>query len=408
MDKDDRPIRPAVVWLDIRAQKEADELLRKLGPQAYRSHTGYPFPQGISSAPKLMWLSRNEPGNWKRVRHVAMLPEFIGHRLTGRYVCDPSDMGSSGFYGHLGWWGDALKAAAMPREFFGEVKRSGERIGEMTASAAAELSLEPGLPVGVGSNDQLTGAIGVGNVQPGLMSGAIGTAMGIIGTLPGDTPDTGRLPAYDHAVPDRKFALTFSITTGILLKWYRDRFAEGKNYGDLVRIAGEVEIGANGLTLLPHFAGMATPTFDSSVRGGLVGLTLAHGQAHVARAILEAVGFMVRDAAELMRANFHRDWQSLRILGGATRSPVWIQMVADIAEMPIELPLSSEAAVFGGAILGGVAGGLLPGIIPASERFYRPARVFAPGPDSEKYRTPCRRYRAIMEQLYPGALGLVE
>jgi len=406
LDKAHRPIRPAVVWLDVRAQKEADELVQKLGPEAWRARTGYPFCQAISSAPKLMWLARQEPEHWRRAHHVAMLPEFIGHRLTGQYVCDPADMESTGFYGDLGWWDEALKAAGIPKELFGHVKNSGERIGALTASAAKELSLEPDLPVGVGSNDQLTGAVGVGNVRPGVMSGAVGTAMAIIGTLPGDAPTRGNLPADRHAAPGLRYALTFSITSGILLKWWRDGFAPGKSYDELVAMASSVEIGAGGLTLLPHFAGSATPTFNSSVRGGLVGLTLAHGQAHVVRAVLEAVGFTVRDSAELLRANFHRDWRTLRILGGATRSPAWVQMISDIAGMPIELPHCSEAAVLGGAILGGVAAGALPGIVEASERFYAPARVFNPGPDAGKYHEPYRRYRTAMERMYPGALGL--
>ena len=406
LDKAHRPIRPAVVWLDVRAQKEADELLRKLGPEAWRARTGYPFCQAISSAPKLIWLAREEPEHWRRAHHVAMLPEFIGHRLTGQYVCDPANMESSSFYGDLGWWDEALKAAGIPRELFGDVKDSGERIGALTTAAAKELSLDPGLPVGVGSNDQLTGAIGVGNVRPGLMSGAVGTAMAIIGTLPGDAPPGANLPVDRHAAPGLRYALTFSITSGILLKWFRDGFAPGKSYDDLTAMAASVEIGAGGLTLLPHFAGMATPTFDSSVRGGLAGLTLAHGQAHLVRAVLESVGFMVRDSVELLRANFHRDWRSLRILGGATRSPAWVQMIADIAGMPIELPRCSEAAVFGGAILGGVAAGVLPGIVEASERFYASDRVFTPGADAMKYQEPYRRYRAAMERMYPGALGL--
>ena len=286
------------------------------------------------------------------------------------------------------------------------MKNSGERIGALTAAAAKELSLEPDLPVGVGSNDQLTGAVGAGNVRPGLMSGAVGTAMAIVGTLPGDAPSGKNIHASRHAAPGLRYALTFSNTSGILLKWYRDGFAPGKSYDELVAMASSVEIGAGGLTLLPHFAGMATPTFNSSVRGGFTGLTLTHGQAHMVRAILEAVGFMVRASAELLRANFRRDWRSLRMLGGATRSPAWVQMIADISGMPIELPRCGEAAVFGGAILGGVAAGVLPGIVEASERFYAPARLFALGSDAAKYQEPYRRYRAAMERMYPGALGL--
>lgn len=406
LDNVHRPIRPAVVWLDVRAEGEADELLRALGPEAWRARTGYPFPQTIASAPKLMWLARHERDRWARTRHVAMLPEFIAHRLTGRFACDPDDMASTGVYGEQGWWDEALRAAGIPGELFGEVVLSGRPIGALTASAAGELSLEPGLPVGAGSNDQLTGAIGAGNVRPGVMSGAIGTAMAIVGTLPGDARKDGALPSFAHAAPELRYALTFTITSGILLKWFRDNFAEGESYETLVHAASSVPPGAEGLTLLPHFAGMATPTFNPSVRGALIGLTLKHGRAHMVRAVMESVGFMVRDSAELLRTGFQCDWQSLRVLGGATRSPAWVQMIADIAGVPVELPQCSEAAVLGGAILGGVAADVLPGIVEASERFYRPAGVFTPGGNSAEYREPYERYRKTMDLLYPGALGL--
>lgn len=408
LDEKDCPVRPAIVWLDLRAQSEADELLQKLGARAWRENTGYPFCPAIASAPKLMWLARHESESWKRVRHVAMLPEFISQRLTGQYVCDPCDMESSGFYGDNGWWQEALDAAGIPRSLFGEVKESGELAGRLTASAAAELGLTVGVPVGVGSNDQLTGAIGAGNVRPGMVSGTVGTAMAIIGTLPGDTAAGKNLPSSRHAVLGLRYALTFSNTSGILLTWCRDRFAPGRSYNDLISLACSVEAGAGGVTMLPHFAGMATPTFDSSVRGGLFGLTLAHGQGHILRAAMESVGFMARDAMELLRSNFHLEWRSLRILGGATRLQEWVQMIADITGAPIELPRCSEAAVLGAAILGGVAAGRLPGIAEAAERFYAPARTFAPAPDAARYEKPYRRYRAAMERLYPGALGLSE
>jgi len=407
LDEDCRPLRPAIVWLDTRGTDEAARLLDRLGPDAFRRHTGVPFPRPIASASKIMWLAKHEPKVWARTRRIAMLPEFIGYRLTGNFVCDPANMNSTGLRSAAGWWGDALRVAGIPREFFGKVKPSGEPIGTVAAAAAKELGIEPGVPVGAGSNDQLTGAIGVAGVRPGILSGAIGTAMAIIATLPGDVesarPD---VPVSNHAVAGLKYALTFSVTTGILLKWYRDHFAPEKTYDELVDAASAVEPGADGLTLLPHFSGTAVPTFDPTVRGALLGLTLAHGESHIVRAILEAVGFTVRDAHELMRASFPLAWRAFRVLGGATRSPFWMQLIADIARVPIEKPACGEAAVFGGALLGGVAAGILPDTVDAAERFYRCERVYDPGPDSKQYEKPYSRYREAMEKRYPGALGL--
>ena len=118
------------------------------------------------------------------------------------------------------------------------------------------------------------------------------------------------------------------------------------------------------------------------------------------------VGFTVRDAHELMRACFPLEWRTLRVLGGATRSPYWMQLIADIAQIPIEEPACGEAAVFGGALLGGAAAGVFSDIADAAERFYRCERVYKPGADSKQYEEPYARYRDAMEKLYPGALGL--
>lgn len=407
LDEADRPLRPAIVWLDTRGEAQCRRLLAELGADAYRRHTGTAFPQPISSAPKLMWLAEHEPATWRRIRHVAMLPEFIGHRLTGRYACDPCNLGSSGLLGEDGWWDDALRVAGTPREWFGDVVPTGGLVGTLTPAAAAALGLPPGLPVGSGSNDQLTGAVGVANVRPGILSGAIGTAMALVATLPGaGGPAAPRLAAHAHAVPGLRFALTFAMTTGILLRWYRDKFGGGQSYDELLARAAIVPPGADGLTFLPHFSGIATPTFDATVKGGLTGLTLAHGPEHVVRALIEAVAFTVRDALELLGESYPTRWEVLRVLGGATRSPLWLQLIADVSGLPVERPACHEAAVFGAALAGGVAGGLLPDLVSAAERGYRVDRRWTPGPDRDRYAEPYRRYRQAMEQLYPGALGL--
>ncbi len=409
LDETDRPLRPAIVWLDTRAGEQCQRLLAALGPDAYRRQTGLAFPQPISSAPKLRWIAENEPDVWQRTRHVAMLPEYIGHRLTGQYVCDPCNLSTTGLYSEHGWWHEAMALTGVSRDLFGEVRPTGQPIGATTPDAARALGIESGIPVGVGSNDQLTGAVAVGNVRPGILSGAIGTAMAIVATLPPGGEKTAQppsVPSHPHPVPDRRYALTFAMTTGILLRWYRDRFGRDLDYPQLVERAMRIAPGADGLTLLPHFSGTATPTFDATVRGALLGLSLQHGPDHLVRAILEAVGFTVRDAVELLHANYRVSWQVLRVLGGATRSPAWMQLIADVTGIPIEKPVCSEAAVFGGALCGAVAANLLPSLADAGERFYKAERTYEPGPDSARYEAPYRRYRQAMATLYPEALGI--
>ncbi len=405
LDAEGKPLRKAIVWLDTRAGEECAALLAGLGAEAWRAQTGLDFPQPIASVSKLMWVKRHEPAVWSRVRHIAMLPSYIAYRLTGRLACDPCNLASTGLFGEAGWWLEALEVAGLSRELFDDVVDTGVRIGQTSEAAARQLGLEAGIAVGAGSNDQLTGAIGVANVRPGLISGAVGTAMALVGTLPGEAISRAAvLPSHPHPVTGLRYGMPFAMTTGILLRWYRDRFGNGLSYDELIGLAAQAPPGADGVTLLPHFSGTGTPNFRADVRGALLGLSLSHGPPHIVRAILEAVGFTVRDAIELFRRDYATPPRSLRVLGGASRSPLWMQLLADIGELPVELPRCSEAAVLGAAICGGVAGGLLPDLVTAAEGFYQVRRTFVPGAQRAFYDAPYRRYRDAMQALYPGAL----
>ncbi|MGC9320093.1 MAG: xylulokinase, partial [Armatimonadota bacterium] len=189
----------------------------------------------------------------------------------------------------------------------------------------------------------------------------------------------------------------------VLLTWLRDLI--GGDYEGLLAEAADAPTGCDGLVCLPHFSGTATPTFRSDVRGGFVGLTLAHGRPHMIRAVLEAVCFCARDALALTE-RVGQGVNELRMLGGAAQSAWWMQMMADVTGLPLAVPACADAAVLGGAIFGGVAAGTMPSIQEAARRFYRPRRRFGPRKEhAVAYDEAWRTYRETMHRLYPGALG---
>ncbi|HUS80275.1 MAG TPA: FGGY-family carbohydrate kinase, partial [Armatimonadota bacterium] len=252
------------------------------------------------------------------------------------------------------------------------------------------------------SNDQLNGAVGVGNVRPGIASGTVGTAMAVITSY--EMPKGQDASAH----PGRGLAykLCFAKCTGMLLTWLRDTLAPGESYEALLAEAAEVAPGCEGLTCLPHFSGTATPTFRSDVRGGFVGLTLGHGRGHLVRAVAEAVCFTARDALELT-AREARAPAELRMLGGATRSELWMQMMADVVGLPLQVPRCGEAPVLGAAIFAGVACGRFGSMVEGADTCYRPGRTFMSDQGrAQVYDQAYRAYRDAMERLYPGALGL--
>jgi xylulokinase len=470
LDHSRRPLRPAIVWLDTRADEQVRRLNELLPAEELRRHRGATAINAVDSAPKLLWLREHEPEVWAATRHVVMLPDYLGLLMTGELRLDLSNAASTALVDHVtdDWWDAGLAAVGLPREWLSPLGHAGETIGWLTEAAARELGLEAGVPVALGCNDQLAGAVGAGNVEPGLASGTAGTAMAIVTTLRAlpEPPPEGLLMGR-HAVPGLFFLLTYAKTSGVLLTWLRDLLGGG-DYEALLAEAAGAPVGCDGLVCLPHFSGTATPTFRNEVRGGFVGLTLGHGRAHLLRAAAEAVCFCARDAVALaagaasragsptydtaanrgggpmcgpgaaarpapnaVRRRPLRDGggqssrqrtqgearadaeasaptiRELRMLGGAAQSDWWMQMMADVVRLPIAVPACADAAVLGAAIFGGVAAGLLESIEKGGREFYRPERRFTPNESvASAYAAAWAAYRMAMERLWPGALGI--
>ncbi len=410
LDEDREPLRPAIVWLDTRAEDEARRLNEALDEDALRERRGAAEINSVDSAPKILWLRENEPDIWERAQHLVMLPDFIGERLTGELRLDLSNAGSTAMVdrtaprdgGRGDWWPAALEAVGVAREMLSPLGRPGEPIGALTRDAADALGLDAGATVALGCNDQLAGAVGAGNVEPAIASGTAGTAMAIVATTDvEDDPPDGILHGA-HAVEGLRYLLTYAKTSGVLLTWLRD-LLDAEDYEALLAEAQQAPVGCDGLICLPHFSGTATPSFRSDVRGGFVGLTLAHGRAAMARSVVEAVCFCARDALRLARA-CGQPVEELRMLGGAAQSEWWMQMMADVTDTPLAVPACADAAVLGAAIFGGVGADILPGIDSAARRFYRVERAYEPRPTAA-YEEAYAAYRDVMERVYPGALG---
>jgi len=408
LDEGYHPLRPAIVWLDTRAQEQADHLRGVFDPDEYRRRRGAEFPTAVDSASKMLWLRQNEPEVWARTRYLMMLPDYLGLRLTGERRLDTSNAGSTAMVDRTtgDWWPEALAAVGVPGEWLSPLGRPAEMIGDLCAEAAEELRLSPGIPVALGSNDQLNGAVGVGNVRAGIASGTVGTAMAIVSTFerPGSEAP-GRAIGGPHPVEGLSYLLSYAKTSGMVLTWLRDLLEPGASYEGLLADAAEVAPGSEGLVCLPHFSGTGPPTFRSDVRGGFIGLALGHGRPHLVRAIVEAVCFAARDALSLTAREAQAPME-LRMLGGATRSDFWMQTMSDVVRLPLEIPVCGEAPVLGAAIFAGVASGRFACIREGSEAFYRPRRTFQPQEDvGAEYDEAYAAYREAMERLYPGALG---
>jgi len=292
-----------------------------------------------------------------------------------------------------------LDRAGVTREQLPRVLRPGSVIGELRPAAAAELGLQGGIPVCTGCNDQLAGAVGAGNVAPGVVTETTGTALAVVSTTPAILDDD-RVCVGRHPVPELFYALSYANTSAIVLRWFRDLVAPGESYEALTVEAGLVAPGSDGLTVLPHFCGTAPPALDPTARGAIAGLSLGHGRAHITRAIMEACACELRECLEPL-LDRGMEIQSVRSLGGAARSDLWLQMKADLLGVPVERPECTDAASVGAAALAATGVGHFATVTEAAQAWYRPGREVSPDHErSATYEDIYGRYVDLARRVY--------
>jgi xylulokinase len=383
LDEANRVLRPAILWNDQRTADECAEIEQRIGLERLIELTGNRALTGFT-APKLLWLRRHEPEVYARIRHVLLPKDYVLLRLTGEHGMDAADAsGTLLFDVRQRRWSDEVCAALdVPLEWLPPAHESTEVAG---------------------AGDQAAAALGLGVDRPGPVSVVLGTSGVVFATLPAYEPDPqARVHVFCHAVPGTWEAMGVMLSAAGALQWFRDTLAPGASFEQLVAEAEEWPAGSEGLTFLPYLAGERTPHADPSARAMFEGLTLRHGRGGLVRAVLEGVAYGLRDSLELLRG-LGVGSQVGRASGGGARSRLWLEIVASVLGIPLELTEVEEGSAYGAALLAGVSNGVFASAQEAVEACVRvrdrvePNDVWA-GVYDEGY----ARYRA----LYPAVKSL--
>lgn len=401
---DGRPLRDAIVWLDNRAEAEAAELGDRFGAQRIYEVTGQPEMLATWPAAKLLWLARHEPQVIEDTHKVLLLEDWLIHRLTGEFVTEGSLATSTCYWDFRTkrWWPEMLDVLGIGEAQLPALVEPGTPIGPLRSVAAADLGLPLEVLVCAGALDQACGAIGAGNLAPGDFSENTGAAVALCATVGAARLDPERvMPCHYHALADTYMFHTFT-GGGIVLKWFRDQLAApGDDYDALGALAAAVPAGSDGLVMLPHLQGAMAPENNDAARGVLLGLTLGHGRAHVARAIMEAIAFVVRRNVEVLRG-LGVEIERVRALGGGSRSAVWKQIEADVLGLPVVTMAQPDAGTLGAAMLAGVGVGWWPDLAAAADAVVAEDRTFLPDArHREVYDARYATYVAGYEALVP-------
>jgi len=349
-DVANRPLRPAILYgVDTRSTAQIGRLTDRYGDEQIRERCGSSLSSQAAGA-KIAWVAEEEPELFENVRRVFMPSSWLVHRLTGEYVLDHQsasqctplyDTDAQDWYEP--WAKDICPDLDLP-----PLRWSGEAAGTVHEAAAAATGLREGIPVITGTIDAWAEALSVGAHGTGDLMLMYGTTMFLINTVP-DKVTHPSLWGTVGALPGTRNLAAGMATSGAVTGWLRDLFG-GPDYGALTRLAAEADPGANGLLMLPYFAGERTPIMDPQARGILAGLTLSHGRGELYRAALEATGFGVRHNLETME-EAGGDVRRIVAIGGGTQGEVWTQIVSDITQRAQVIPTTTIGASYGGALL---------------------------------------------------------
>ena len=399
LDRNDKPLRPAILWNDGRSFAECAELKRRVPDVEKR--TGNLVMPGFT-APKMLWVAKHEPEVAKATRRVLLPKDYVRLKLSGQAVSEMSDAsGTSWLDVSRRTWDEALldasglKLAAMP----GLVEGS-----EVSAHLSPEVAKAWGLegraiPIAGGGGDNAASAIGVGATAPGEGFVSLGTSGVVFSvtdryvTLPERT-----LHAFCHALPHRWHGMSVMLSAASALSWIAAVLGREADIGQLVAaaegFARSKAAVASAPIFLPYLSGERTPHNDAEASGMFAGLRAEHGADALVFAVMEGVAFSFADGVDVLDAAGARPERPL-LVGGGARSEFWGQMISDVTGLMIDLAAGAEA----GAALGAARLAMLAaGAGSVGEVCKRPPtqRTFEPRAEREGLHAPrLKRYRAL-------------
>lgn len=369
-DEHGTPLRNAIVWLDNRANEEADEIKEKFGLKQVYEITGQPEITATWPASKLVWVRKNEPDIFYKAKKIFLLEDWLIYKLTGEFVTEKTLQSSSLYFDITTgkWWNKMLEFVGISEDMLPRLANSSEYVGDYE-----------GIKVVTSAMDQVAAAVGAGVYREGMVSEMTGTAMVIFAPC-------NEIPPYNensiipcHYNYDGGYAqLLWTQTAGMTLKWFKNNFCENLSFKELDELAEKEPIGSAGLTMLPHLSGSTMPKYNPFARGYFCGMTLEHTRGHFVRSILESVACMLRANLEYLPF----ETEEIRIMGGGASSPLWCKIKADMTRKKLKTLKCTETAALGSAIMAGVGVGIFKSVSEACDKLIGIDKEYLPGEEN--------------------------
>lgn len=351
LDAADKPLRPAILWNDVRCAEEAAELD---GDPRFRMITGNIVFPGFT-APKLVWLARHEPENFGAMRWVLLPKDYVRLWLSGEHATDMSDASGTSWLNvaNRNWSDELLAATGMSATNMPQLFEGTEPTGALRPDLARRWGIAERVVIAGGAGDNAASACGIGAVKPGAAFVSLGTSGVIFSTTSSFRPNAASaVHTFCHALPKTWHQMGVILSATASLEWLGR--VTGRNAASLTQGLGTL-IAPGTVRFLPYLSGERTPHNDAEIRGAFVGLEQGSDTDALTRAVLEGVAFALRDNLDALAEAGTRITR-ITAVGGGSRSRYWLQVIATVLGVPVDLPAQGEfGAATGAARLGRIA-----------------------------------------------------
>src|SRR5690625_58070 len=379
LDKNNNVLRNAILWNDTRTTPQCKYIYEKVGKNKLLNITKNLALEGFT-LPKLLWVKEHEPHIYERAKKFLLPKDYLRYRLTDTIAMDYSDAAGTLLLNveNKEWSQEICDILDIDMSICPLLVDSVDHVGNLSKEIAETVGLDPSVRVFAGGADNACGAIGAGIIEEGKTLCSIGTS-GVVLTYEEDAAKDfeGKVHYFNHSVPDSFYTMGVTLSSGYSLSWFKNTFAKGTSFDELLGDIETVPVGSNGLLFTPYLVGERTPHADANIRSSFIGIDSTHKQKHFVRSVLEGITFSLNETIRIFREK-DKKIDSIVSIGGGAKSEQWLQMQADIFNANIVQLKNEQGPGMGAAIVAATGAGWCSSLKEAVQYLLREEKVYQP------------------------------
>ena len=402
LDKEDRVIRPAILWNDGRTGEETDYLNHVIGKDKLSAYTANIAFAGFT-APKLLWVKKHEPENFEKIEKIMLPKDYLAYRLSGTFCTDVSDASGMLLFDveHNCWSKEMMEICGVKESQLAQIFESYEAVGTLKPELAKELGLSENVKIAAGAGDNAAAAVGTGTVGDGACNISLGTSGTIfISSKKFGVDEHNALHSFAHA--DGNYHLMgCMLSAAACNKWWSEEILKSKDFA--AEQSGITRLGENHVFYLPYLMGERSPHNNPDARAMFIGMSMDTTREDMTQAVLEGVTFGLRDSLEVARS-LGIQIERTKICGGGAKSPLWKKIIANVMNMKVDVIESEEGPALGAAMLAAVGCKAYPDVETIAKKLVKVVDTVEPDPELVvKYEERYQKFRRIyptVKELY--------